>query len=558
MTRLCTKWLQMCVGAAVIATGSVAYSQSELLKVAEKAAATDPMLAAMQSELEREQQLLLLPGMQRPYFIEYRMDDFVSFEAIANYGALTQEQRGHQRIVRVTIRIGDYAADSSSSRGDGYVQLAPNENDPAALQYALWTGTDEAYKAALRAYSAKQASLKRFEKAPSAEDFSHAPAVQKVEPLVAMTLDEGAWKARVAEASGLFLKDPALAAAAAHVQYSSANIRGVAVNRYLVNSEGTVLRHGYAGYGANYSVGGQAEDGMRLSRDNGTAAAKASELESAAAFHKRVVDDVLSFEALRAAPVADAEDFHGPVLFSGDASADVMNRLFVPNVEAMRPEMGTASRTEGAYRSSFKARVLPELMDVVDDPLEATFAGKTLVGAYDVDDEGVPAKAVPLVDHGKLEQYLIGRTPIRDFASSNGHGRAAPGQAARPRAGVVIFKGTAPTPAGQMEAKLVGLAKEQSRDVYEVQTLGGDLAPRMLYRVHPDGSKQLVRGAVFDELDNRSLRSDVLAVGDDAYVSNTLGPIPETTIAPSLLFGDIGVKRANEEQQKLPYYEAPK
>ena len=72
------------------------------------------------------------------------------------------------------------------------------------------------------------------------------------------------------------------------------------------------------------------------------------------------------------------------------------------------------------------------------------------------------------------------------------------------------------------------------------ETLGGDLTPRMLYRVHPDGSKELVRGAVFDELDNRSLRSDVLAVGDDAYVSQTLGPIPETTIAPSLLFGDIG------------------
>ena len=64
-------------------------------------------------------------------------------------------------------------------------------------------------------------------------------------------------------------------------------------------------------------------------------------------------------------------------------------------------------------------------------------------------------------------------------------------------------------------------------------------------------------GAVFDELDNRSLRSDILAVGDDAFVNNTLGAVPETTIAPSLLFGDIGVKRATEEQQKLPYYGPP-
>ena len=48
----------------------------------------------------------------------------------------------------------------------------------------------------------------------------------------------------------------------------------------------------------------------------------------------------------------------------------------------------------------------------------------------------------------------------------------------------------------------------------------------LLYRVHPDGTRQLVRGAVFDELDNRSLRSDIVAAGDDAYVSNSLGAIP--------------------------------
>ena len=104
---------------------------------------------------------------------------------------------------------------------------------------------------------------------------------------------------------------------------------------------------------------------------------------------------------------------------------------------------------------------------------------------------------------------------------------------------------------------LLGLAKEQSRDVYSVETLGGELAPRLLYRVHPDGTRQLVRGAVFDELDNRSLRSDIIAAGGAPYVSNSLGIVPVTTIAPSLLFDDISVKRATEEQQKLPYYAPP-
>ena len=116
---------------------------------AAQAAAADPLLNAMQQELDRERELLL-PGMQRPYFIEYRLDDFQSYEALANYGALTREEANHQRIVRVTVRIGDYASDSSSSRGEGSVELAPEDNDPAALRYALWTTTDEAYKNALR------------------------------------------------------------------------------------------------------------------------------------------------------------------------------------------------------------------------------------------------------------------------------------------------------------------------------------------------------------------------------------------------------------------------
>jgi TldD protein len=511
----------------------------------------------MQAELDREQAQLLLPGMQRPYFIEYHLDDFITYEAVANYGALTREEEGHQRIVRVTVRIGSYKTDSSSSRGQGSVQLAPTDNNPQAIRDCLWTATDEAYKNALSAYSTKEAALKRFEAPPTEQDFSQAKPVTHIGPLVPLEIDRAEWRRRIVEASGLYRTDPEVRASAANVQYSTANVRGVAVNRYLVNTEGTVVRQGFAGYEANVSVGGQAADGMRLGRDNGTIGAAAKDLETWPTFRRRMVDDLKSLEALRNAPLVSAEDYHGPVLFSGDAAADVMGRLFLPNVQAERPEMGTTARTQGAYTSSFHARVLPEFLSATDDPLTTTFAGRALLGAYAVDDEGVPAQVVDVAVNGKLENYLIGRTPIRDFPESNGHGRAAVGQAPHSRAGVMIFKSNAPLSAAQMNARLLAMAKEQGRDVYEVETLGGELVPRMLYLVHPDGTRQLVRGAVFDELDNRSLRSDILAAGDDAYVANTLGTVPSTTIAPSLLFGDIGVKRASEEQQKLPYYVPP-
>ncbi len=316
---------------------------------------------------------------------------------------------------------------------------------------------------------------------------------------------------------------------------------------------------------------------MRLGRDNGTVAVRADELESAAAFRQRAIDDLKSFNQLRNAPLVAAEDYHGPILFSGDASSDVLNRLFVPNIEADRPDLGTAARTQGAYSSSLHARVLPALLSATDDPLMSKLDGKHLLGAYDVDDEGVAAVPTDVVVDGKLQNFLIGREPVRDFTMSNGHGRAPVAQPAHSHSGVIVFKpvvasspGVSPqmssgigSPAqtrlfsdADMNAHLVALAKEQNRDVYAVETMAGE-APRLLYLTHPDGSRQLVRGAVFDELDNRSLRSSIVAAGGTPFVNNTFGVIPQTTIAPALLFDDIGVKRANEEQQKLPYYPPP-
>ena len=525
--------------------------------VGAQSAAADPLLKAMREELEREQKLLVLPGMQRPYFMEYRLEDLRRYEAVANYGALTSETDNHQRIVRVEVRIGDYVTDSSSARGEGSLQLAPDDNDAAALKFALWTATDEAYKNALKAYSAKKAALKSFEGPPTANDFTPAKPVTLIEPLQTLAIDKEDWKSRLSEASGLFLTAPEVKTFADDVQYSSANVSGFVVNRYMVNTEGTVLRHGYSGYSDSISVGGQAADGMELSRSNGSTAVTAAGLESAASLKKRTIANLVSLNELRHAPVVEAEDYHGPVLFSGDAAADVINRLFVPNVEADRPDMGTTARTQGAYQSSLHTPVLPVFLTVVDDPSLHTFDGQTLVGSYAVDDEGVKVEPVTIVEHGKLVDFLLGREPVKDFPESNGHGRAAPAQAAHSKAGVIVVTSSQGLTSAEMRAKLLGLAKEQGRDVYEVETLGGELTPRLLYRVSPDGTKQLVRGAVFDELDQRSLRSGLLAAGGKPWVAQTISPVPQTTIAPEMLFADIAVKRATEEQQKLPYYPPP-
>jgi predicted Zn-dependent protease len=518
----------------------------------------DPVLQAMQEEMERSK-TLHLASMQTPYFIEYRVEDIDEFEASADYGALTQEQRSHQRVLRVTVRIGDYKTDSSTAQGDGTAQLATIDDDVTSLRYSLWTATDEAYKNALRGYSAKQAELKGFQTPPTADDFAPAKPVVQIDPLVKLTLDEPLWEKRITEASGWYASDPAVKDFSSDIQYSIGGVRGVAVNRYLVNSEGTMVRGGHMYYICSLAAGTQAQDGMRLDRSYASTGAGAQDLDAPDAFHAKAIALLTTLRDLRNAPVVD-EEYHGPVLFSGDAAADVFNTLFVPNVEADKPDPGTTARTTGMYKSSYKSRVLPEFMNVIDDPSMTSFDGRGLAGAYDVDDEGVPAQTVQVVAKGMLVNYLIGREPIKDFPVSNGHGRAPVAQAAHSRSGVMLFQSAEAMPRKDLDAKLLSMARDQGDDfVYAVDTLGPELTPRLLYRVSAkDGSRTLVRGATFDELDQRSLRTDILAAGDDMFVTDSLNGAPQTTIAPSILFGEIGVKRASQEQEKLPYYPPPK
>ena len=117
----------------------------------------DPILAAMLTELDRSVGQLQLPGFQKPFFIQYRLEDVDDFETKAAFGATEGFNRNHARVARVTVLVGDYKTDSSGQRGDGAVEMAALDDDPIALRSALWTATDQAYKSALAAYAQKAA-----------------------------------------------------------------------------------------------------------------------------------------------------------------------------------------------------------------------------------------------------------------------------------------------------------------------------------------------------------------------------------------------------------------
>jgi predicted Zn-dependent protease len=507
--------------------------------------------------MDRSMTQLQLKDFEKPFFIQYRIEDVDNYETKAEFGATEGSQRSHERIARITVRVGDYKADSSGGRGDGSLQLSALDDDPIAIRAALWSATDQAYKSALAAYSQKQAALKQVQTPPQADDFSkEKPIVSLTEPLK-LQLDDAAWEDRVARASGLYRTDPKVKDSQHDVEFSVASFSGRVVNTWLVNSEGTIVRKSSGIYQESFAVGAQAADGMRIERSRGTTGVSLKDLEAQDSFEKKAVEQIASLADLRKAPMVE-EEYHGPVLLSSDAGTDTLRAILEGGVVATRPKPGTEARTNGPFASSFHARVLPEQIQVVDDPGLKTFDGKSLVGAYDVDDEGVPAQAVNLVADGKLENYLIGREPVRDFPQSNGHGRAGITGPARPS--IAVLKITAKDGLSEDELfhKLIDIAKDRGlKSVYYVETLGGANTPRLLYRVSTDGKRELVRGAVLDDLDQRALRSGVEAAGKDLYVANSDGEVPTTVLGPALLMGDVTVKRANETNDKLPFYPAP-
>jgi len=518
---------------------------------AHPAAGGDALLEALLTELDRSKAKLKMDQVQAPYYIEYRVNDVEDYDAEAAFGALRENQRVHLRILRVVVRVGDYKQDSYFGQGMGETNILPLDNDPIALRHQIWLTTDEAYKAAGQALAEKQAEMKRFSPdANPVDDFAKEPVITTVQPTVALKIDQSAWDKTLEDMTALYQNYP-------EIQSVSASARFSAMNEYFVDSEGTVTRSGRTTYNLQFNGSAQAEDGMRLSRNPFWTVARAEELptrEKLLADSKQALDTIM---ALRKAPIVE-EEYRGPVLFAPDAADDVIASLVGSNVVGRKPQLGRPNRTVGQFATSYKQRVLPTFLSLIDDPTLKDFQGHSLVGNYDVDSEGVKAQTVNVIENGTLRNYLLGRQPLRDFPASNGHGRAGPGSLPAPSLGVLLLKSADAQSPDDLRKKMMQMIKDSGNPyAYRVETLGAGNSPRLLYRVYADGHEELVRGAVFNELDTRALRSNLIAVGNDPLVSNRTGGVPTTIICPSLLFDELEVKRADTSKDKLPDYPAP-
>ena len=546
MTRRLLLTLFSVMSSAILVCGGLSTSTR-----AADSASGDVVLRALREEMDRSK-TLKMDNVPAPYYIEYRVTEIDQYDASAVFGALRNQQHNHGRLLRVVVRVGDYKQDSFYGAGEGAIDLVPSDDDVFAIRHRIWLATDRAYKAASEALSAKQAALKQLKVDEPVDDFAKASPLEVVEPLARFSsTDITSWIHLLEEASAQYRTDKDL-------ENFESSLRFTVENRYFLNSEGTVARSGHTHYVVSLAGSTQASDGMLLQRSHADQGNDLKDLPTRGQFLKTTARILETLKLLRDAPVVD-EEYRGPVLFANDAAATVVAELVEPNILGRKPQLGENARTTGKWSSSYKSRVLPDFINVFDDPTISNISGQPLFGNYTLDDEGVKAQRVSLIEKGQLVSYLIGRQPIRDFPVSNGHGRAAATAAPAPHPGNLLLQSTDPQPDAGLKAKLIELCK--NRDLpygLYVETMGPRLEPRLLYRIWTkDGREELVRGGVFGDLDIRSLRSDLIAAGTAPAVEDRSEPVWFSVSSPALLFDELQVKRSQAAKQKLPEYPAP-
>src|SRR5262249_36217707 len=143
----------------------------------------DPVLRAMQDELQRSVKELQFKDLDKPYFIQYTILDEDEFTANATFGAITNSDRSRDRAVQVQVRVGSYDFDNAEfvagagpfgggPPANGVLTTTVIENDYNAIRHSLWLATDSAYKQAVEQLARKRAFVQNKIQEEKIPDFS--------------------------------------------------------------------------------------------------------------------------------------------------------------------------------------------------------------------------------------------------------------------------------------------------------------------------------------------------------------------------------------------------
>ena len=218
----------------------------------------------MHDEMERSRTRLSLPGVDKPFYIEYRLMDIDVRSVTASFGALVASDTARNRFMSVDVRVGDYHLDSSNFISqDGFQGFLGStgqvgiDRDYNSLRQDLWLATDQAYKSAVTQMSLKQAFLRSLTKAPEIDDFSQTPPIIKVDPRIEPDWTSRNWDNEARGASAVLKNFE-------QIDGTRVNYYLIYVTSYLMTSEGTTIRTSRSLAAIEAGLDTLADDGMPL------------------------------------------------------------------------------------------------------------------------------------------------------------------------------------------------------------------------------------------------------------------------------------------------------
>jgi len=577
----------------------------------------DHTLQAMRDEMARSKSRLELkiPNTDqpvRPFYVEYRLLDLDVREIVTEFGTLLSSIHTRNRFMNVAARVGSYKLDSSNFVSDdafrGFIGPTGSvgiDRDYDSLRQDLWIATDQAFKEAVDTYSRKKGYLSSLARQSDIDDFSKAEPAQLIEPLETPDWTGRNWEQEARDTS-------AVMRAFSQIHESRVSYYLVYATEYLLTSEGTEIRQNRRFAAIEAGMNAVADDGVPVNHYYATYAVRPADLPNVEMVRKGLNVACTELMALRSAP--PAQDYTGPVLFEARAAAPLLAQVLSPAVNGARPpisfspvleQMLTGLGGKSDWVGRLGARVLPSTVTLVDDPGAKEFKGTPLVGGYGVDDEGVRGQKVTLVENGTMKGELMSRRPGPDFEQSNGHGRAAFLNDAKPTMSNLVFSSTETLSPADLKKKFLDACRAEKKSEREYclvvremdnpalsllhqddfsELLGsfgggagtGDRLPLVVYRIYPDsGREEVIRGARIIGMNTRALRN-IAGIGRDNFVYNYMQSqangfagtalsafgsaqvgLPASVVAPSLFFEEVEVRGERAEAKRLPLLPPP-
>ena len=568
----------------------------------------DQTLKAMHDELERSRNMQMT-NLQKPYFIQYRLLDLDVRTITASFGALVSTTTTHNRFMDVNIHVGDYKLDSSEFiSGDGFQGFLGSagqvgvDGDYNSLRQDLWLATDQAYKSALDNMAHKQGFLRSLSKPPEIADFSQEKPFTKVDARVVPDWSNRNWEQEAKQVSAVLRAYPELYSN--RVTYTL-----IYETYYVMNTEGTQVRTSRSLAAIEASIETQAPDGVPMHHFYATYVNRPVDLPAATEVAQQLDSRGKELVAMRTAN--PMPEYSGPVLVESRAAASLLAQMLTPSVTGSRAALSMLPMVDqlmerlggrSEWSGRINSRVLPTEASLADDPMATDAHGHPLAGSYVVDEEGVPAQRVTIVDNGILKNFLMSRRPGPDFDQSNGHARALFLSDPRAASSNLIFRSSKGVSPDELKKKFLAACKDAARQWClmvremdnpsigissqeelsgEVQELAagassGERVPLAVYRVNvSDGSEELLRPGHLLGMNLRVLR-DASGFGNDATLfsytqsqspqiagtalgtfGNATDGVASTITAPSILFNDVEGREARGEMRRLPLVPPP-